>query len=221
LSPSELFESFFVEPRGRDEVPVRICHRVDHSTVDRYDGFNSWSGGGGLNLAHDGDIPLIDVPLQGAGLRDTFEGTMGHGAEVTELREAEDASSESPVLGVGLNEAEEVLSLPFPSWSFSEAFEAPLPRLVQLNEELSADISRDVFEPREGTSEFGQLFLLTERSRVTLVLAAAGKADLALFKGEVPEEPQGSFPRFYPSHLGRCGVDAVAENLAGLHNAFR
>lgn len=200
-----------------DEPPVGVGEQVRDASVDGDNRLEPGQRVGHFNLAQDRRKPLVAVAAECAGFRFALKWAVYDGAKVPELREAEHVAIETPHLRVRLGEREEVASFALPARLSSEPFEASLPRLVEFNEQGGADVAWHIGQPRQLGAKIGQLVDLVERGRVALVLAAAGQSNAPLLKGEVPQEPERTFPRCEPSNLLLGRVDAEPKALENLH----
>ena len=81
---------------------------------------------------------------------------------------------------------------------------------VQLNEQLSACITRNVREPWQISSERREFFLLVEGGWVDPLTLGARKTHQPLLVSQVPEEAQRGLPRKKTSLLSGRRVDAEA-----------
>lgn len=217
LGSGEPGESFSEEGGVRNDPPVGVGQEVCDPAIDRYDGLGSRNGVSDLNFANNQCEPLIPVPLESAGFGLSFEWSVNDATKVAEFRKPKVAAVKTPFIEMRLITAKKVPSLSLPAWSFSKSFEATLPRLVQFDEKLSADIAGHVSEPRKFGPKVRQLVDLIEGGRVLFVLAAAGQTNFSLLKSEVPKEPEGGLPLPQPSNLCFGGIDTKTKALADQH----
>lgn len=73
---------------------------------------------------------------------------MNNRADGAELRKVQDRAVEVPCLRMWLTQVDDVDIFALPAWGGCEFLEAPLPCLVELDDELRADVSRYIGEPR-------------------------------------------------------------------------
>ena len=217
LSTRKPLESLAVEAWGLEEQAVRVRDYIRDTSVDGYDRFSLRLRGFDFNQADNRDEPLIPVPLEGAGLRLAFEGSVNDGSDVAELGEADDIAIQSPGFGMRFTQPERVNPLPLPPRTLSELLEASLPRLVQLNEKLGANVTRNISEPGEIPTKLCQFVDLVEGGGVDPLPFGSGESRPPLLIREVPQEPQGRFPMTEPRDLRGRRVDAIAESLACDH----
>src|SRR5690606_17014061 len=120
---------------------------------------------GDLGLAEDRSKPMVAFASERAGLGFAFEGSMDDGTQVSDLRKSDRATVEAPCLRMRFGKTEKVAPLAFPTRSFGGSLEAALPSLVELDEQLSADVARHVGQPRQLGAKLGQFVDLIEGGR--------------------------------------------------------
>ena len=139
-----------------------------------------------LELAHDRDEPLVPVSPNRTAFRFTFERPMNDGSYVAEFGKTERASHQPPYVGMWLGETQGVSAPALPARRTSNPLEAALPGLIELDQELRADIARHVSQKGKLSAELLELNDLVESVRV----AANGtrQAKLPLLECEVPKK---------------------------------
>ena len=217
LGAGEPLESLAVEARRRNDLSIGVSDHVRDASVNGNHGIDLGCGIRDLDLAPDRHEPLIAVPLEGAALGSAFEGPVNHGPKVAKLGEADRRSIEAPGFGMGLGQAEEVTSSLLPPRSPCDLLEASLPRLVEFNEKLSADVAGDIGEPWQLFAKLGQFVDLVEGRGEDTLIPWTAIAHLPLFKGEIPEPAERALPFSVSLDLDGGRVDAVAERLARDH----
>jgi hypothetical protein len=85
-----------------------------------------------------------------------------------------------------LGQAEEVSPSLLPARCTSYTLKAPLPGLVQLDEELSAYVTRHIGKPRKRSTQFGEFVDLVESGREDPLIVRASETHESLFVSEVP-----------------------------------
>src|SRR5208337_2679240 len=171
LSTSELLERPFEIARVGDHLAIGRRAEVRDASVDGDDGTVARSGLGQVQFADDTDEPLVPVALERAGLGLTLERPVHHGAQRAELGEADVTVVDAPHLRVRLAEGKRVAALALPARGASELLEASLPGLVELDEQLRADVAGNVREPRQLGAQLGQFFHLVECAWVDAFVA--------------------------------------------------
>ena len=217
LSAGKTLESLAVEAGAFEEQTIRVCDHVGDTSVDGHDGFSLRLRGLDFDQADDRDEPLIAFPFERAGLGRAFGGTVDHGLKVSQLGEPHDRSIEPPSLWVWFAQAKGVQSLSLPPRTLAEPLEAALPSLIQLDEELRADVARNVRKPRKLGAKLGQFVDLIKRRGKDSLILRPREAHQPLLVCEVPQEPQGRLPPTEPLDLRDRRVDAIAECLACDH----
>ena len=142
---------------------------------------------------------------------------MQHSSERADLGKADAIAVEPPNLRMRLTEGQRVAPLSLPPGSARQLGEAALPGPVQFHQELRAHVARDVREPQQSGTQFGEFVDLIEGRGVAAFVSGTGETDLPLFEREVPEKPQSAFPRVEASDLRRRRVDAEPKSLHNLH----
>jgi hypothetical protein len=142
---------------------------------------------------------------------------VNNGTKVSQLGETNNAAFQSPGFGVRLAQPEEVTSSLLPPRSPCDLLEASLPSFVEFNEELSANVARDICEPRKLPTKLCQFVDLIKRGGEDPLVSWTGETKKTLLIREVPQEPQGGFPFSVPLDLSFSRVDPVAERLARDH----
>ena len=188
LSPTKFLQRLFEVGRVRDLISLRIGEQVGDAAIDGHYRNSPRTWIGDLTFAQDAGEPLISLPSDRAGLRLSLERSMDHDLQLPDLRETQLATGESPDLRVRLAQPECVSSLSFPPRLTSQLFEASLPRLVQLHEQLGTHVTRNCCEPRQLSSQSGQLIDLVESCDVLSLVTRTIKTDQSLLVGKVPQE---------------------------------
>ena len=217
LSASKTLEGFAIEAGRLDQLPVRIRDHVRDASVDGHDRFSLRLRGFDFDQTDDRDKPLIPVPLESTGLGRTFERTVGNSSKVSQLGKPDDVSVKSPSLRVRLAESDEISASLLPTRALTELFEAALPSLVQLDEELRANVAGNVCKPRKLFPKVSQFVDLIESRGKDALVARARQTKKPLLVCEVPQEPQGGLPLTEPLDLRGYRVDPIAERLACDH----
>src|SRR5208282_2566788 len=217
LGASESLQGGFEATWVGDHVAIRGGTEVRDAAVDRDDGCLTRRRRGDPQLADDAGEPLISVALQRARLGLSFERTMQDSAERAQLGEADVRAVEPPRLRVGLAEAERVSSSSLEAGSAGELLEAALPRLVEFDEELRADVAGGVGEPRQVGTQICQLVDLIERGWEDASVARTGVPHEALLEREVPECTESVVPFRKTRNLCSVWIDAEPKRLANKH----
>ena len=221
LGAREALQAGFVEAVGGHETPIGVAHEVHNASVDGDHGCRALDGFGYVDLADDARKPLVPIALQRAGLGATIQRMVEDRAEVPEFREADGAAVEAPSLRVRLAEGQRVAASALPSWGSGELGETPLPRSVEFDEKLGADVAWNIGEPRAGSAKLGQFVDLVECGRVAPLSFRARESHQPLLQREVPQEPQCVLPPSNAGDLLDRQVDTVAESLADAHEVNR
>ena len=200
-----------------DRPAVRVGGQQHDASIDRNDRNGAGDGIGDLGLAEDRSEPLIAVPSDCAGLWSSFEGSVNDCPHLPELRKVETIADEIPSLRMRLAETDGVSAFPLPARSASEFLEAALPTLVEFDEKLSRDVSRNSGEPGKLSSKSGQLVDLIECSRVSPVVFRSAKTCLSLFESDVPEESESALPSEKFLDLLGARIDPKSKPLANDH----
>jgi hypothetical protein len=214
LSAREALHGVSVEFRRLDESAVAVGDDIDNTTIERDHWFDSNRRLDDLYFARNRREPLVAVAANGACLRLSFQRPMNDGADATELRKADSGSVNPPDLRMWLSHTETIAPLSFPVWSMRNPLEASLPSLVELIEELGADVSWDVSEPRKLGAELCELHPLTKRCGEDSFVLGTSETHEALLVGQVPQEAQRGLPRRQTRCLLGGRVDTVLEALA-------
>jgi hypothetical protein len=221
LSVGEPLERGFQVAWASDPITVGSRGEVDDASVDSHDRAIAWGRLDRFDLADDRGEPLARVAAQRAGLWFALDRAVHHRAERAELGEADVGAVESPHLRVRLAEGQRVATPTLPPGRAREPLEATLPSLIELHEQLRADVARDVGEPRESSTKLGELVALVVRGQEDSLVPRSGQPEPSLLEGEVPEKTQGTFPRAEPLHLRGRRVDANAKSFADPHGPDR
>ena len=217
LRPRESFESFFVVSRRRHEFSIRVTNDVHYATVNCHDRANARRQIVHLQLARDRDEPLVTVTLERARLRLSFKRSVDHSSQVPELWETNRLSIQTPDLRMRFAERKEIASLSLPTRRFCYFLETALPRLVKLDEQLVAHVSRNVIEPRNFCPQFRSFVDLIERRRKHSLVSWARISHSALLVRKIPERPERVFPRMDAYDLLRGRVNPVPEGFGHAH----
>lgn len=205
------------ESRVRHQCTVGVGEQVGDSTVDANDRFRAWNRLRHVNFAADAAEPLVDLANYGARLRLALKRAVNARRNRAELREHKRIAFDSE--GLGCNERGHVSPFALPAGLPAQALETTLPRLVEFNKELGAQVTWHVGEPWQLSTQRGEFVDLVERCRITLL--GPRKSHKALFVGEVPQKSQSALPRVHASNLLYRWVDAVSEPLADQHGYER
>jgi len=198
-----------------NSAPIAVGDEQVHAPVDS-DGWTRRSSCRRLldrKLADDGSKPSIPVSRQRARLRLSFNRPVHHRAKHTDLREANVSVDDTPRFRVRLAESDVVPTLLLEVRPLCDLLEGPLPRLVQLHENLRTDVTRHVSEPRKFFPEFSQFKLLIEGCVELPAIPNRLQAHKALLVGDVPEETKSVRPSHKTSLLLDCRVDSESESL--------
>lgn len=217
LSALQALHRLAVEAGGLEEQSVRVGNNVRDASVDSNDRQGLWRRSLDLDFAHNRSEPLIAVPFERAGLRSTFERTVDHSTKVSQLGEPQESAVKTPGFRMRLRQAEEVSSLSLPSRSTCQAFETPLPSLVQLDEKLRANVARNVCKPRKLLAKLGQLVDLIERRGEDSLIPWTGETKKTLLIREVPKEPHSAPPLADALDLFGSRTHPIVERLADKH----
>jgi hypothetical protein len=216
LGASKTFARSFKKPVVVDQLTIRRGCKVCNTHVDANNRQGRWLGVFDLIFASDGDEPLVNFSLDGTSLGASHQGTVKDKSNVAKFWKPKDVAIKAEGLVVRLADTKSITALSLPTRSVTKALEAPLPSLIKLDEELSADIARDIGKPWDKGSEFSQFVDLVEGCGVGLI--CSGKAQNALFESQIPEPAQGAFPVPHPRALLLGWVYAVAKGLVNDHN---
>jgi hypothetical protein len=219
LSATEFLQSFFQVLGIRFEFSIGISEQVGDAAIDGHRRNNPRPRIGDFVLAQETGKPLVAVPSDRAGLRNPFEGTVDHDLQGFELGEVQLVSEESPSLGMRLAESDYISSLSLPARLVSQLLETSLPSLVQLYEQLSAYIARNLSDPWKLGSQSSQFVDLIKRCDVLPLAARTRKSDQPLLVGNVPQKPQGVLPANQDLSLLPGWVDPKSKTLANEHRS--
>lgn len=217
LSTSKTFQRTLIEFGVIGEIAVTVGERVCDATIDGNDGRGARYRIGNFDLTEEGCKPLVPFTSQCAGLRFAYEWPVNNGLQIAELRESECTPFEPPIFWVRLLKPEEVTSFALPPRSTIDLFEAVLPSVIKLCEQLTTHIPRHICQPRQIGTKVCQLFHLAECCRIALVCTR--ETHQTLLMGNVPEEAQGTLPPSKPVFLFGSRVDAIAERFVLQHSS--
>lgn len=217
LGPTKTVHSGFKMTWVGDDAAIAVGDEVDYATIKCNDGHGAWNRVGHLDNARDGREPLARLLDESACFGGALNLAVKDNADVVELGEMQTGVTKAPHLWVRLTQRDVINALALPARSLGQLGEAPLPRLVELNEQLGADIAWDIREPGEYGAEFGQLVDLIEGRVVPPLAPWPIQAPEALLQRKIPEKAQRVLPRPKARSLPGRGVKAVAESLAHDH----
>lgn len=206
-----------VESRRLDNATVGVGGYVDDAAVDSDDGRRARKWFNHFYFAQDRREPLISVTFDRARLRLAFELAVDDGANRTDLGEGESVAVDCESFSVRFGESYDISTFTFPARRLRELFEASLPRLIEVGEQLCAHVARYVGEPRKFCAQRSQLEHLIKSGRVDAVLARPRVADEALLVCQVPEEAECVAPSIKLRGLLYRRVDPEAKCLVYDH----
>ena len=215
LSTSKPFQRLLKMFRILREFAIGIRKQMGDTYVNSYDRINSLDGVSNVDLTENRSEPLISIASDSAGLRLAFERSVNNSAKVSEFRESNIGSLNSPSLWVGLTQPKRINTLALPTWLSSKLLEAALPRLIEFNEKLSADVPRHVGKPGKFSAKRCEFVDLVECGRVDLI--GSTETRQTLFESEVPEPSKSTFPLLDPSNLLLGRIDSETKALADDH----
>lgn len=201
----------------RDQSSIGPGYEIHHSAVQSQSGFVARDGICHLDLAGDAHEPLIPVPKDGAGFCLAFKRSMDHHGDFPEFGKMQTVPDESPFLWMWFADPYRIPVLLFPARRPSQPLKVSLPSLVELNQELSADIPGDIGEPCDFLAKFGQFVDLVECGQKDPVVLGPSKAEQTLFESKIPEKPKRIFPLSKTFDLLGRRINAVSESLVDLH----
>jgi len=221
LCSSDTFLLTLKPARMLENASFGISQQIHNPTVDR-----NWRTRRRNRLSdfdHAGNRcePLVNVSSERTGFWSSFDRTVDHSAQCSQFWEHNRVSFKAPTFGMRLADGDVALTFLFPVRSVGELFEAALPSLVEFDQKLSTNVSRNISEPRELSAKFLQLVDLIESSRIAAVVLDAREIHQALRVRQIPKYAKSTFPFSEPSFLLRSGVDAVAEGFSDLHRRKR
>ena len=197
-----------------DTVALGIGNEVDDASVQSDGGSRGWHGVCDLELAHDAHKPLVVVADERAGLGGSFELAMDDGAQPAELGKPDSCAVKAPRFGVRLAQGRNISSLALPARLPSELAKAPLPGLVELDEQLRTHVARHVCQPRQLGSQRGEVVDLVKGGVILPLASWPGEAKQALLMRQVPQKAQGVVPRRQSRRLRGRRIDAIAVRFA-------
>jgi len=128
---------------------VRVGEQIYNAAVDS----DGWLGTGKrvwlFELYGHAREPRVAVAHERAGLRCTTRQAVhdcGHGAELRKHHDAIATVAFDAEL-LRRDHGRAIVTLALPVWCMTEPLEAALPRLIEFNEQLRADVARHVREP--------------------------------------------------------------------------
>jgi hypothetical protein len=198
-----------------DESPVGIGDQVGNAAVESDHGLGTRRRIRKLELAHDRDEPLVAIATNRAALGFTLERPMHDRAHVPQFGETERSSYESSYSRMRLDEPEGVSALAFPAWSPSDALEAALPGLIELDQELRADIAWYVGEKRKLGAQRLELVNLVESVRIEP--NGTPEPELSLLERKVPQKAERGLPAQQALLLLSAWVNPKLEPLVTPH----
>ena len=192
-----------------DTVALGIGNEVDDASVQSDGGSRGWHGVCDLELAHDAHKPLVVVADDRTRLCRPFKLAMDHRAQPAELGKPDSCAVKAPRFGVRLAQGRNISSLALPARLPSELAKAPLPRLVELDEQLRTHVAGHVCQPRQLGSQRGEVVDLVKRGVILSLASWPGEAEQTLLVRQVPQKPQGVVPRGESFALRRRRIDAI------------
>ncbi|KKN04626.1 hypothetical protein LCGC14_1095520 [marine sediment metagenome] len=187
-----------------------IGDEIDHAAVEG-DWVAAWSNRICDNeLADDAGKPLVPIAYDAARLRCAFEWSMDHCLEQTEFGEADAAILQSPDFGMRFAQRHRISALALPARLHRKPLKAALPRFVELDEQLRADVPWDISKPWKLSAKPGQLLALVKGRVVSPLAAWTCEAKQPLLMGQVPQIAQRVLPRIKTHDLCYGRIDPIA-----------
>jgi hypothetical protein len=217
LCPGESSESLFEMLWIRNEFAIRISKQIRDPAIKSNDWLGTFLRLNYVDLAHETCKPLVSIASNGTGLWFTFQRAMIDTPSASNLRKTQISSVESPGLWVWLAKTKNISVFALPVGRLSESFETSLPRLIEFDEKLSANIARDICQPRNFSSELSQFLDLIESCRIATLQLWPGVSHSPLFVSEIPEPTQSMLPRRQSLDLSWRWIDAKAKALVYQH----
>ncbi|MEY4510255.1 MAG: hypothetical protein RLZZ450_2377 [Pseudomonadota bacterium] len=218
LCASEPLQRPLVVTRGRCDFSIRVSNDVDDSTVEGDDGACSRKGIGNFALTNKRRKPLVPLPTQRARLGCSLGRAVQHHTQVSKLRKAQYAATKTPDLRMRFCQPEKVAPFALPARLPTETLEATLPGLIKLDQQLRADIARDIAKPHKFRSQRFELPDLLERRVVATLVPWTSQPKTTLLVRQVPQVAQRRLPLQQPRLLIACRVHAKAVCLANDHS---
>ena len=219
LGMTKPLHRFFKVSRIPNLLPVGISEQVGDTSIDSHHRNSPRTWIRNLVLTQDAGKPLISIPSDCASLRLSFKRTMGHDLQGSNLGKVQLTARKSPNFWMRFAKPESVPSLSLPSRLIGQLFEAPLPCLVQLHEQLSTHVARNFRQPWQLSPQIGQLVDLIECCYVLPLVARPGKPDQSLLVGQVPQKPQSALPTIQNSNLLPGRIETEVKTLADEHRS--
>lgn len=206
------------EMRISDNLSVAVRHEVYASAIEGNNGSCSGLRCLFLDFTRDRGKPLIGLASNRASLGLSLKLSVSNDAHVAEFRKAENGVVfQLPHFRMGLTETGLITSLAFPFWSQREKGETTLPCLIQFDEKLSTNISRNIGQPRKLGAKLSQFIDLIEARDILPIASSPIKTDQSLLQGNVPQEAQSVFPSRQSEDLLLCRIDTEAKRLVENH----
>lgn len=153
-----------------DLIAVAISDEEHDAAIKGNDGCRSRRRWWYFDLANDRCEPLVGLTDKSAALGDSLKRSMLDDSHRAEFRKMQTDVIYAPDLGMRLAQSDMVHVLSLPARLTTDLPKAALPSTIQIDDELGADIARNIGEPRQFSAQFGQLIYLIER-RVELFVA--------------------------------------------------
>jgi putative transposase len=199
-------------------VPIAIGHKIHYTTIECDNRLRPCDRIGQIDLTNNRDKPLIYLTNERTSLRRSLERTMNNNVHCSKLGKNQRIIFKTPDLGVWLTDVDLIAPLLFPTRLKRDLLKTPLPCLIELDEKLSTNVTRNVRKPRNLDTKLRKLIDLIKRRIVPSLKWYASKTSQSLLLCKVPKKSQGTFPVKKSSKLLLTGIDAKAKGLANDHD---